>query len=60
MAAPVTSPSSGLRFNLAAARAHVMEPVHTRGVVGSRGLEEGSRLRPRALPPGVALSFNLR
>ena len=53
-----TTLPSGFRFNQAAAEAHVMEPVHTRGVVSSRGLEEGIKLPPRALPPGVALSFN--
>lgn len=57
MAAPVTTPAGGFRLNLATAPAHVMEPVHTRGVVSSRGLEGGIRLRPRALPPGVVLSF---
>jgi hypothetical protein len=33
----------GFSFDPAAAAAQVMEPTHTRGVVGSRGLEEGTR-----------------
>ena len=53
-----TTLPSGFRFDLSAAEAHVMEPVHTRGVVSSRGLEEGVKLPPRALPLGVVLSFN--
>ena len=53
-----TSLPSGFRFDLSAAEAHVMEPVHTRGVVSSRGLEEGVKLPPRALPLGVVLSFD--
>jgi hypothetical protein len=32
----------GFSFDPAAAAAHVMEPTHTRGVVSSRGLEEGT------------------
>ena len=36
-----------------------MEPTHTRGVVSSRGLEEGATtFVPRKLPANVALSFN--
>ena len=53
-----TTLPSGFRFNQTAAKAHAMEPAHTRGVVSSRGLEEGIKLPPRALPSGVALSFN--
>lgn len=53
-----TTLPSGFRFDQAAAKAHVMEPTHTRGVVSSRGLEEGGKLPGRALPHGVALSFN--
>jgi hypothetical protein len=49
---------TGFRFNQAAAKAHVMEPAHTRGVVSSRGLEEGIKLPRRARPSGVTLSFN--
>jgi len=33
---------SGFAFDRAAAAAHVMQPPHTRGVVSSRGLEEGA------------------
>ena len=32
----------GFSFGPAAAAAHLMEPTHTRGVVTSRGLEEGT------------------
>jgi hypothetical protein len=53
-----TTLPSGFRFNQVAAKAHVTEPAHTRGVVSSRGLEEGIKLPPRALPSRVALSFN--
>jgi len=53
----ITLPS-GFRFKQADAKAHVMEPDHTRGVVSSRGLEEGAKLQPRILPAGMALSFN--
>src|SRR5258708_11430593 len=53
----ITLPS-GFRFKQADAKAHVMEPDHTRGVVSSRGLEEGTKLQPRILPAGMALSFN--
>src|SRR5215831_8268831 len=54
---PVTLPG-GFAFDLAAATAHVMQPSHTRDVISSRGLEEGTKLRPRVMPAGVALSFN--
>ena len=53
----ITLPS-GFRFKQADAKAHVMEPDHTRGVVSSRGLEEGTKLQPRIRPAGMALSFN--
>jgi len=49
---------SGFAFNRAAATAHIMQPPHTRGVISSRGLEEGAKLVSRAKPVGVALSFN--
>jgi hypothetical protein len=42
----------------AAATAHVMQPPNTKGIVTSRGLEEGAKLAPRKMPAGVALSFN--
>jgi hypothetical protein len=43
----------------AGAATHVMQPPNTRGVVSSRGLEEGTRrFTPRARPAGVTLSFN--
>jgi CubicO group peptidase (beta-lactamase class C family) len=54
---PVTLPG-GFAFDLAAATAHVMQPSHTSDVISSRGLEEGTKLRPRVMPAGVALSFN--
>ncbi len=41
-----TTLPSGFRFNQAVAKAHAMEPAHTRGVVSSRGLEEGIKLPP--------------
>src|SRR5258707_15766476 len=53
----ITLPT-GFRFKQADAKAHVMEPDHTRGVVSSRGLEEGTKLQPRILPDGIALSFD--
>jgi hypothetical protein len=34
--------ASGFAFDTAAAAAHVMEPIHTQGVISSRGLEEGA------------------
>ena len=48
----------GFAFDLAAATVHVMQPSHARDVISSRRLEEGTRLKPRAMPAGVALSFN--
>jgi Bacterial tandem repeat domain 1/Beta-lactamase len=48
----------GFPFDRAAADGHVMEPTNTRGVVSSRGLEEGTKLTPRPKPEGVTLSFN--
>ena len=43
----------------ASAASHVMQPPNTRGVVSSRGLEEGTtKFAPRARPAGVTLSFN--
>src|SRR5579862_9210907 len=42
----------------AAAAAHVMQPPHTRDVISSRGLEEGTRLEPRPIPAGVTLALN--
>src|SRR5260370_27324324 len=53
----ITLPS-GFRFKQADAKAHVMEPDPTRGAVSSRGLEAGTKLQPRILPAGIALSFN--
>lgn len=53
----ITLPS-GFSFERAAAAAHIMEPSHTRGVVSSRGLEEGAKFTPRPKPAGVTLSFN--
>ena len=54
----ITLPS-GFAFDRAAANAHVMEPTHTRGVVSSRGLEEGlAKFKPRPKPAGVTLGFN--
>ena len=50
---------SGFSFDIAAARAHIMEPTHTRGVLSSRGLEEGiAEFKPHPKPAGVMLSFN--
>ncbi len=49
---------SGFTFDHAAATAHVMAPPHTRGVVSSRGLEEGMKFVPRPKPADVVLSFN--
>jgi CubicO group peptidase (beta-lactamase class C family) len=49
----------GFTFDPAAANAHVMEPTHTRGVVSSRGLEEGTtKFTPRKMPAKATLSFN--
>jgi len=53
----VTLPS-GFSFDRAAANAHVMQPAHTQGVISSRGLEEGTRLKPQIAPTGVTLGFN--
>ena len=54
----ITLPS-GFAFDQAAANAHVMEPTHTRGVVSSRGLEEGiAKFKPRPKPAGVTLGFD--
>src|SRR5246500_5494079 len=56
---PNTVLPSGFSFDPAAVAAHVMEPTNTRGVVSSRGLEEGTtRFAPRPVPAGVTLSFN--
>jgi hypothetical protein len=50
---------SGFVFDRAAAAAHVMQPLNTRGVISSRGLEEGTtKFAPRDIPAGVTLSFN--
>ncbi|NGZ07848.1 MAG: hypothetical protein CV088_00450 [Nitrospira sp. LK70] len=49
---------SGFSFDKAAATAHVMEPVHTRGVASFRGNEEVANLFPPQLPEGVQLAFN--
>jgi CubicO group peptidase (beta-lactamase class C family) len=48
----------GFAFSQAAAAAHVMQPTHTRGVVSSRGLEEGAKIAKRHKPHGVVLAFN--
>ncbi|HTA44845.1 MAG TPA: serine hydrolase [Bryobacteraceae bacterium] len=48
----------GFTFDQAAAAAHVMQPANTRGVISSRGLEEGIRLTPRRTPTGVTLALN--
>src|SRR6516165_7905487 len=53
----VTLPS-GFSFDRTAANAHVMQPAHTQGVISSRGLEEGTRLKPQIAPAGVTLGFN--
>src|SRR5947208_2262792 len=54
-----TTLPSGFVIDHAAAHAHVMEPLHTRSVTSSRGIEEGtSKFAPRKIPAGVALSFN--
>ncbi|HEX2657974.1 MAG TPA: serine hydrolase domain-containing protein, partial [Polyangia bacterium] len=54
----VTLPS-GFVYDRLAAVGHVMQPVHTRGIVSSRGPEEGTKsFAPRPHPPGVTLSFN--
>src|ERR1700756_1033928 len=56
---PNTVLPSGFSFDPAAVAAHVMEPINTRGVVSSRGLEEGTtKFAPRKLPAKVTLSFN--
>src|ERR1700756_1295624 len=56
---PNTVLPSGFSFDPAAVAAHVMEPTNTRGVVSSRGLEEGTtKFAPRKLPAKVTLSFN--
>ena len=53
----VTLPS-GFSFDPTAANAHVMQPEHTQGIISSRGLEEGTRLKPQIAPAGVTLGFN--
>ena len=51
--------ASGFAFDTAAAAAHVMEPIHTQGVISSRGLEEGATsFKLPETAPGVTLSFN--
>ncbi len=58
-AAQLITLPSGFVFDRAAAAAHVMQPTHTRGVISSRGLEEGVRQFPlREMPDGVTLAFN--
>lgn len=58
-AAQSITPPTGLAFDRAAAAEHVMQPPNTRGVVSSRGLEEGTvKFAPRIVPHGVPLSFN--
>jgi CubicO group peptidase (beta-lactamase class C family) len=49
---------SGFALDRAAAAAHVMEPPHTRGVISSRGLEEGTKIAPRPKLADVTLSFD--
>src|SRR5215510_14925264 len=50
---------SGFAVDHTAAAAHVMQPTHTRGVLSSRGLEEGvKQLALPEHPAGVTLSFN--
>jgi hypothetical protein len=47
---------SGFVFDRGAAAAHVMQPPNTRGVISSRGLEEGTtKFAPREKPAGVTL-----
>jgi CubicO group peptidase (beta-lactamase class C family) len=49
----------GFAFDRGAALAHVIEPLHTKGVISSRGLEEGTtKFVPRVIPGGVTLSFD--
>ncbi len=49
---------SGFAFDKVAAVAHIMEPRHTKGVISSRGFEEGTKIVPRKKPARVKLSFN--
>jgi CubicO group peptidase (beta-lactamase class C family) len=58
-AAERTTLPSGFVIDHAAARAHVMQPLHTQSVISSRGLEEGTtKFAARIMPAGVTLSFN--
>jgi len=50
---------SGFVIDHAAALAHVMQPLYTKSVISSRGLEEGTtKFAPHIVPAGVPLSFN--
>lgn len=53
---PIILPN-GLNIDRAVVAAHVMQPLHVRGVLSSKGMEEGEKLVPRKRPPG-ALTFN--
>ncbi len=54
-----TTLPGGFVFDRTAANAHVMQPPHVRGVISSRGLEEGAtKFAPRVMPAGATLSFN--
>ncbi len=58
-AAQLAARPSGFVLDRAAANAHVMQPPHTRGVISSRGLEEGTTtFVARSAPAGTTLSFN--
>src|ERR1700716_1551444 len=57
--AELVSLPNGFTVSRAVTDAHVMEPPHTRGVISSRGLEEGIRLLTAPqFPDGTNLSFN--
>ena len=56
----LTALPSGFAFDAKVAAAHIMQPPHTRGVVSSRGLEEGlTKFARRAVRAGQTLSFNV-
>ena len=55
----LTTLPGGFVFDGVTAAAHIMQPAHTRGVISSRGLEEGiTKFAARAVPVGAELSFN--
>jgi hypothetical protein len=49
----------GITINEAAARAHVISPPHTAGVISSKGLEEGQVLPPPKLPPAATYHIDV-